>query len=74
MDIGGNGKENLEGEDVVRVSRAEYNHLMQLFHFLSIPHYELLDRQGNVVREELHLYAPEKQFLDELNEIKSRLE
>lgn len=65
--------EHLEGEDVVRVNRDEYNHLMQLFNFLGIPHYETLDRKGNVLRNSLDFYIPE-QFMDSFKRIKSGLE
>ena len=46
--------EYLEGEDVRQVTRDEFNSLMELFGFLGIPHYETLDRNGNVVRDGLH--------------------
>ena len=64
---------NLDGEDVVRVPRADFNRLMELFNFLGIPHYETLDRQGNVVRDGLHIYGTDEDFLDRLNRLKSEL-
>lgn len=63
----------LDGEDVVRVSRDEFNSLMELFGFLGIPHYETLDRQGNVVRNALH-YDWDEHFLKQLDELKSKLD
>lgn len=65
--------EHLAGEDVVQVSRDDFNRLMELFNFLGIPHYETLDREGNVVRSGLH-YAPEEQFRQHLEHLKQQLE
>ena len=65
--------EHLSGEDVVQVSRDDFNRLMELFNFLGIPHYETLDRMGNVVRSGLH-YASEEQFRLHLENLKQQLE
>lgn len=65
--------EHLDGEDVVQVSRDDFNLLMELFNFLGIPHYETLDRKGNVVRNGLH-YTTEQYLLQQLDELKSQLE
>lgn len=65
--------EHLSGEDVVQVSRDDFNRLMELFNFLGIPHYETLDRMGNVVRSGLR-YAPEEQFRLHLEDLKRQLE
>lgn len=65
--------EHLSGEDVVQVSRDDFNRLMELFNFLGIPHYETLDRMGNVVRSGLH-YAQEEQFRLHLEHLKQQLE
>ncbi|MBR3757414.1 MAG: thioredoxin family protein, partial [Bacteroidaceae bacterium] len=68
-------KENLEGEDCHLITRDEYNKLMELFQFNGIPHYETLDKNGNVVREglEYRLYDTNT-FTEELKELKNRLE
>lgn len=65
--------EHLSREDVVQVSRDDFNRLMELFNFLGIPHYETLDRMGNVVRSGLR-YAPEAQFRLHLEDLKRQLE
>lgn len=65
--------EHLSGEDVVQVSCDDFNRLMELFKFLGIPHYETLDRRGNVVRSGLY-YAPEEQFRLQLEHLKQQLE
>lgn len=65
--------EHLSGEDVVQVSRDDFNRLMELFNFLGIPHYETLDRMGYVVRSGLH-YASEEQFRLHLENLKQQLE
>lgn len=65
--------EHLSGEDVVQVSRDDFNRLMELFNFLGIPHYETLDRMGNVVRSGLR-YASEEQFRLHLENLKQQLE
>ena len=65
--------EHLSGEDAVQVSRDDFNRLMELFNFLGIPHYETLDRMGNVVRSGLR-YASEEQFRLHLENLKQQLE
>ena len=37
----------------------DYNRLMQLFKFLSIPHYETLDREGTVLNKCLKFSTPD---------------
>ncbi|MBP3472697.1 MAG: TlpA family protein disulfide reductase [Paraprevotella sp.] len=64
--------EHLAGEDVVRVSCDDFNRLMELFNFLGIPHYETLDREGNVVRNGLR-YGPEEDFLHQLERLERQL-
>ena len=66
--------ENLSGEDVVQVSRDDFNRLMELFNFLGIPHYETLDRNGNVVRDGLHYEADADAFKAQLDRMKKTLE
>ena len=53
-------KENLDGEDCHLINHDDYNSLMQLFKFLSIPHYETLDREGNVLNKCLHFSTPDE--------------
>ena len=65
--------EHLSREDVVQVSRDDFNRLMELFNFLGIPHYETLDRMGNVVRRGLR-YAPEALFRLQLEDLIRQLE
>ena len=67
-------KENLDGEDCHLITRDEYNKLMELFQFNGIPHYETLDRQGNVVRKGLNYSYGKKIFESQLNELKRQLE
>lgn len=64
--------EHLAGEDVVRLSRDDFNRLMELFNFLGIPHYETLDREGNVVRNGLR-YEPEEGFLQQLERLERQM-
>lgn len=68
-------KENLEGEDCHLITRDEYNKLMELFQFNGIPHYETLDKNGNVVREglEFPIYNTDT-FEWKLKELKEKLE
>ena len=53
-------KEHLDGEDCHLINHDDYNSLMQLFKFLSIPHYETLDREGNVLNKCLHFSTPDE--------------
>ena len=65
----------LEGEDVQQVTRDEFNSLMELFAFLGIPHYETLDRNGNVVRDGMHYEKDADTFrANQLNRLKEALE
>ena len=67
-------KENLEGEDCQLITRDEYNKLMELFKFNGIPHYETLDKKGNVVREGLNYYVSGKEHFEErLKELNEKL-
>lgn len=45
---------NLSGESSYRVSRAEFNYLMELFHFSGMPHYELIEKDGSVSTKEIN--------------------
>lgn len=68
-------KENLDGEDCHLITRDEYNKLMELFQFNGIPHYETLDKQGNVVRDGLNYGIYDKDaFENKLKELKKQLE
>ena len=62
--------ENLAGEDVQEISRDDYNKLMELFHFLGIPHYETLDPAGNVVRQGLHYAQTAEAFKAQVEQLK----
>ena len=61
-------KENLDGEDCHLISRDEFNKLMQLFKFIGIPHYETLDKEGNVLNKCLEFDTPE-QFAEQLRKL-----
>lgn len=68
-------KENLDGEDCHLITRDEYNQLMELFQFNGIPHYETLDKLGNVVRDGLNYGIYDKDaFENKLKELKKQLE
>ena len=68
-------KENLDGEDCQLITRDEYNKLMELFQFSGIPHYETLDKQGNVVREGLEYATYDQELFGALISIlKKKLE
>ena len=68
-------KKNLDGEDCHLITRDEYNKLMELFQFNGIPHYETLDKNGNVVREGLDYGLYDKDaFENKLKELKKQLE
>lgn len=59
-------EKNLPGEISYRISETEFNHLMELFHFSGIPHYELIEKGGSVSTKNLSTFnlAPylEKRF------------
>ena len=58
-----------------QVTRDEFNSLMELFAFLGIPHYETLDRNGNVVRDGMHYEKDADTFrANQLNRLKEALE
>ena len=65
--------ENLAGEDVQEISRDDYNKLMELFHFLGIPHYETLDPEGNVVRQGLHYAQTAESFKAQVEQLKRQV-
>lgn len=61
---------HLANDHTYRVSNAEYKKYMELFKFLGIPHYEALDKKGNLIRG---LEAPDetesfKKLIERLNE------
>lgn len=59
----------------IRFARDEYNQLMELFQFNGIPHYETLDKLGNVVRNGLNYGLYDKDaFENKLKELKKQLE
>ena len=46
-------EKNLKGEASYYVTGTEYNYLRQLFHFNGIPHYELVEKDGSISKENL---------------------
>lgn len=46
-------EKNLKGEASYYVTGTEYNYLRQLFHFNGIPHYELIEKDGSISKENL---------------------
>ena len=46
-------EKHLTGEASYRISETEFNHLMELFHFSGIPHYELIEKKGSVSTKKL---------------------
>lgn len=66
--------QHLDGEDCYRVPDYEYMKYMELFKFLSIPHQEVLDKNGNVLRiYNRESFSETKTFLWNLNRIKEKL-
>lgn len=59
-------EKHLKGEASYYVTQSEYNYLRQLFHFNGIPHYELVEKDGSISKENLSSYSIrqylEKQF------------
>lgn len=49
-------EKNLKGEASYYVSEAEFNYLRQLFQFNSIPHYELVEKDGSISKERIGSY------------------
>ena len=64
---------HLKDDYTYRLPRADYELLRELFQFNGIPHYEVLDKQGNVVRIDGHWFS-EEYFNNKLKMIKQRLE
>ena len=62
--------ENLNGAEVYRVPQDEYNKYMDLFKFSGIPHYEALDRNGNVLKIYNHYYGGKDEFLRNIETLK----
>ena len=55
-------QQHLQGEEVYRISEADANQLHALFGFNALPHYETLDRQGNVLEESLRYETLQVRF------------
>lgn len=53
-------EKNLNGEASYYVTESEYNYLRQLFHFNGIPHYELVEKDGSISKEDLSSYSIEQ--------------
>ena len=64
---------HLVGEHTYRVSAADYIRLRELFQFNGIPHYEVLDKEGNVVRGDFRYYDIST-FNQQMKKIKSLAE
>lgn len=62
--------ENLNEAEVYRVPQDEYNKYMDLFKFSGIPHYEALDRNGNVLKIYNHYYGGKDEFLRNIESLK----
>ena len=62
--------ENRNGAEVYRVPQDEYNKYMELFKFSGIPHYEALDRNGNVLKIYNHYYGGKDEFLRNIETLK----
>lgn len=56
-------EKNLKGEACYYVTGTEFNYLRQLFHFNGIPHYELVEEDGSISKENLNAYNIE-QYLE----------
>lgn len=50
-------EKNLKGEASYYVTDTEYNYLRELFHFNGIPHYELVEKDGSISRDNQHSYT-----------------
>lgn len=50
-------EKNLKGEASYYVTETEYNYLRELFHFNGIPHYELVEKDGSISRDNQHSYT-----------------
>ena len=50
-------EKNLKGEASYYVTETEYNYLRELFHFNGIPHYELVEKDGSMSRDNQHSYT-----------------
>ena len=62
--------ENLNGAEVYRIPQDEYNKLKELFKFSGIPHYEALDRNGNVLKINKEYGVGKEQFLKNIETLK----
>lgn len=62
--------ENLNGAEVYRIPQDEYNKLKELFKFSGIPHYEALDRNGNVLKINKEYGVGKEQFLKNIELLK----
>lgn len=51
---------HLKGEASYYVTETEYNYLRQLFQFNGIPHYELVNKDGSISKEEIRTHTLEE--------------
>lgn len=49
-------EKNLKGEASYYVTETEFNYLRQLFSFNGIPHYELIEKDGSISKENISTY------------------
>ncbi|MDD3036300.1 thioredoxin-like domain-containing protein [Bacteroides sp.] len=49
-------EKHLKGEASYYVTETEFNYLRELFHFNGIPHYELVEKDGSISRENVDAY------------------
>ena len=56
-------EKHLKGEACYYVTGTEFNYLRQLFQFNGIPHYELVEKDGSISKENLDSYNI-KQYLE----------
>ena len=59
-------KHMLEGETCIRLSRADYRSLKQLFRFDAVPHKIIFDREGNVLGNSLKFDSLDSQLEEAL--------
>ena len=66
-------EKHLKNDYTFRLPKDEYVLLRELFQFNGIPHYEILDKQGDVIRINAH-WDDMESFNYILNNIKKKLE
>ena len=64
---------HLKDEHVYRIPMSDYAKLRELFQFNGIPHYEILSKNGSVIRDDTHYYDIDS-FNKLLEKIKENVE